>query len=142
MAFRGRGWIHGAREAHFQIDCQPRYISIRCFADGRVTNACVANSDINVTSKLRTIMPLAIHRSVFCRISSNSSNLSMVVAQSWSSFHLRNKKKKALHGNIYHRNDVRWKKDWNNLRINFELGRVINFWIKNDKGNIEMELYL
>lgn len=96
MAFRGRGWIHGAREAHFQIDCQPRYISIRCFADGRVTNACVANSDINVTSKLRTIMPLAIHRSVFCRISSNSSNLSMVVAQSWSSFHLRNKKKKGI----------------------------------------------
>lgn len=96
MAFRGRGWIHGAREAHFQIDCQPRYISIRCFADGRVTNACVANSDINVTSKLRTIMPLAIHRSVFCRISSNSSNLSMVVAQSWSSFHLRNKKREGI----------------------------------------------
>lgn len=45
-------------------------------------NARVASSDINVTSKLQTIMPLAIHRSVFCRISSNGSNLSMAVAQS------------------------------------------------------------
>lgn len=131
MVCRGRGWIYGAHEAHFQIDCQPRYISIRCFADGRVTNARVASSNINVTSKLRTIMPLAIHRSVFCRISSNGSNLSMVVAQSWSNFHLRNKKKEGI---VWKYLLQKWRKVKKKIGIinlhKLWTSKIISFWIK------------